>query len=256
MSNQHGYMKVADAALYYEINGKPDGWPLVMLHGGLGSSADLQPLQQYLSANYKLISIDLRGHGKSTLGQSALSYWQHQQDVQAVLQRLDIQRYALFGFSDGGIVAYRLAATQPANVSCLFTLGAQWRLVDGDPAIELLTGVSAEFWRANFADDVDYYETNNPAADFAKLVSAVKTSWLDTSATGYPAQLVKQIQCPTLVMRGDKDFLFSLLEAVALTKEIADSHFANLPLCSHAAHLEAPELVGKMLARFVMQCQL
>lgn len=253
MKNESGYIGVNGSEVYYELSGNPDGEPLLLLHGGLGSLNELTPLYKYVAADYQLISADFRGHGRSLLGDSPLSYLQYQQDTQHILSYLGIDRYSIFGFSDGGIVGYRLAAQDPGRVSCLVTLGSQWRLEADDPSIELLSGLTADFWVSQFADDVALYERTNPRPDFPKLVDAVKAVWLDTTESGYPCKLVEKIRCPTLVMRGDNDFLLSLDEAVALKSKIVGCSFANIPLTAHSSHQESPELVGEILKQFMSQ---
>ena len=224
-----------------------------MLHGGLGSCHELRPIHQYLANDYRLVSVDFRGHGKSLLGALPLSYKLYQQDVQAILRYLAIDRYAIFGFSDGGIVGYRLAAQAPSRVSCLVTLCAQWQLNAEDPSMQLLASLTADFWRTRFADDVALYERSNPEPDCSMLVDAVKQTWFDSTESGYPGNLVKRITCPTLIMRGDNDFIFSLAEAIALKTNIAACSFANIPLAAHAAHQEAPDIVGAMIKQFMSQ---
>ncbi|HIF9274963.1 alpha/beta fold hydrolase [Photobacterium damselae] len=253
MINNSGYIEVKGSSVYYEQSGNPDGDPLVMLHGGLGSIRDLDVIHEYVSSDYRLISIDFRGHGKSPLGDIPLSYAQYQNDVQDVLSHLGVTRYSLFGFSDGGIVGYRLAAQQSENVVCLVTIGSQWRLDDNDPSIEILSGLTADFWAEKFADDVAFYNISNPNPDFSKLVDTVKSVWLDTTDFGYPCGLVESIRCPTLIMRGDNDFLFSLDDAVALKANIGGSGFANIPFTTHAPHQESPDLVGAILKQFMLQ---
>ncbi|KGK12463.1 oxidoreductase [Vibrio navarrensis] len=253
MKNKNGYVSVSGSEIYYELSGNHDGKPLLMLHGGLGSLNELSSIHKYVAADYQLISIDFRGHGKSLLGDRPLNYMQYQQDVQHVLSYLGIDKYSIFGFSDGGIVGYRLAIQEPERVSCLVTLGSQWRLEADDPSVELLSGLTAEFWSSRFADDVALYEASNPKPDFPKLVDAVKAVWLDTTESGYPHKLVEKISCPTLVMRGDNDFLFSLDEAAALKSKITGCSFANIPLTGHSSHQESPELIGKMLEQFLSQ---
>ncbi|KZN45889.1 alpha/beta fold hydrolase [Pseudoalteromonas luteoviolacea] len=251
MENKKDYININGTNLYFDVSGNPKGTPLVMLHGGLGSMDELNSISPYVATNYQVIRVDFRGHGKSLLGEQPLSYLQYQKDIQALLNHLDVGQYSIFGFSDGGIVAYRLAASQPERVNCLVTLGAQWRLKPNDPSIELLSGLNEEDWLSQFADEVTYYEENNPEPNFSKLLHTVKGVWLDTTASGYPDIAVKTIKCPTLVMRGDNDFLFSLDEAVALKASITNCSFANIPLTAHSSHQESPKLVGEMLRQFL-----
>ena len=252
MKIKQGYMDAETSRLYYEIDGNPKGAPVLLLHGGLGSISNLAPIYPYLSSDHLIISTDFRGHGKSSLGHKPLSYLQYQRDIQALLRYLDIQRYSIVGFSDGGIVGYRLAAQQAQQVDCLITIGAQWRLTDNDPSIEILQGLTAEYWCSEFADDVTAYSNENPQPDFPRLLDAVKKVWLDTSSSGYPGALVEKIRCPTLIMRGDSDFLFSLEEAMILKSQIAQCHLANIPLTTHAAHQESPRITGEIIKQFML----
>lgn len=251
MKNRNGYIDVNGSKIYFEVSGNLNGEPLLMLHGGLGSLNELSSIHQYVATEYQLISVDFRGHGKSFLGNSPLSYMQYQEDIQYVLSYLNIDKYSIFGFSDGGIVGYRLAAQESERVSCLVTLGSQWRLEENDPSKELLSGLTPDFWAARFADDLAFYKSSNPEPNFPKLVDAVKAVWLDTTESGYPYDMVEKICCPTLIMRGDNDFLFSLDEAVALKLKIAGSSLANIPLTAHSSHQESPKLVGEMLKQFL-----
>ncbi|WP_445366210.1 alpha/beta fold hydrolase [Microbulbifer sp. ANSA001] len=251
MIEKSGYIEICGSPIFYELSGNPNGEPLLMLHGGLGSGKDLAPLHEYIAPDFHLISIDLRGHGRSPLAGPSLSYAQYERDIQEVLSHLGVKRYSIFGFSDGGIVGYRLAAQQSKNVVCLVTLGSQWRLEDNDPSIEALGGLTAEFWSESFPVDVESYNASNPNPDFKSLVESVKKVWLDTTGAGYPWGLVERIKCPTLIIRGDNDFLFSLDEAVALKAKIPDASFANIPFTEHASHQESPELVGMILKQFL-----
>ncbi|PSV97172.1 alpha/beta hydrolase, partial [Photobacterium lipolyticum] len=130
---------------------------------------DFNSVIDSIPEDYMIIGIDLRGHGKSTIGNKELSYAQYQSDVVAVLNHLKISSFSLFGFSDGGIVSYRLAASVSSNVEQLITLGSQWRLEENDPSIECLGGVTSGDWNEMFPDSVAYYNESNPQPDFELL---------------------------------------------------------------------------------------
>jgi pimeloyl-ACP methyl ester carboxylesterase len=246
-SGQH--LRIGAAEIYVEVTGNPAGEPLVLLHGGLGSMVDLNAVLERLPPDFRLIGIDLRGHGKSTMGSESLGYPQHQSDVETVLKRLEISAFALFGFSDGGIVACRMAAEASSGVRQLITLGAPWRLLADDPSLPILKGVTSRSWREKFPDSVAYYEKINPQPDFDALVEAAVPGWIDPH--GYPNETVRQIKCPTFIIRGDDDFLYSLGEAAELRGRIDGAAFLNIPFAAHAAHEESPEILGVAVNRFL-----
>lgn len=250
MSAHARYLHVDSADIWFEVSGNPTGRPLIMLHGSLGSMHDLEIIHRYVPSDYMIVSVDLRGHGRSTLGSEPLNYARYQKDIESLVAHLDIETYSVFGFSDGGIVGYRVAANTD-RVKRLITLGSQWRLEPGDPSIEALRSVTAEFWKKQFPDDVARYNEINPQPNFEVLIKKVKTVWLDTSIDGYPNTSVARIACPTLIMRGDEDFLLSLQETQQLVEKLADPSFMNIPFTEHEAHKEYPEVVGSAVHRFL-----
>ncbi|PKF79884.1 oxidoreductase [Vibrio sp. vnigr-6D03] len=251
MFQQEGHFNIDGASIYYEVSGNPNGKPLLMIHGGLGCMYDLMLLLDYVPEDYKVILVDLRGHGQSTLGEVALSYERYQQDVEQLLRSLNISTYSVFGFSDGGTVAYRLAASQPELVEKIVTLGSHWRLPQNDSSEAILGSVSEKMWREQFPKDVARYEEINPSPDFGALIEKVKAVWLDKTPTGYPSESIQRIGCPSLVIRGNNDFLLSANEALLAVNQLPDAEFMNVPFSAHATHQEFPEMVGFALNRFL-----
>jgi pimeloyl-ACP methyl ester carboxylesterase len=248
-SGQH--LNCGDAAIYSETAGNPAGPPLVLLHGGLGTVADFNGILASLPEHFRLLGIDLRGHGASTAGSARLSYAQYQADVEAVLAHLGIGSYRILGYSDGGIVAYRLAAAAPSRVQQLITLGAQCRLEADDPSLPAFNNLTADGVRQRFPDWVALYERVNPKPDFDVLVRAVRETWLDAGPEGYPNETVRSITAPTLIIRGDQDRLFAMREAVEVRSRIAGAAFMNIPFAGHAAHDEGKELFIMAVNRFL-----
>lgn len=98
-----------------------DGPPLVLLHGMFGASANLRGLAQALSNRRRVISVDLRNHGRSPHADS-MSYAEMAGDVRELLDRLDVSRATLAGHSMGGKVAMTLALAEPERVAALAAL--------------------------------------------------------------------------------------------------------------------------------------
>lgn len=247
------FLAVGSARLYIETAGHPAGTPLLLLHGGLGHLADFNLILDGLPPEFRLIGIDFRGHGKSTLGTEALSYALLAADVEAVLAHLGIERCALLGFSDGGIVGYRLAVQHPALISALVTVGAQWRLRAEDPEFGVLAAASAERWAARFPEELAYYQAGNPQADFTKLFRAAQTMWTDLGPSGYPQENIARIVTPTLIVRGEQDGLFSAAEAQACCDRIPGAICHNLPAAGHEAHRATPGAFLEVVNEFLRQ---
>ncbi len=139
LTHDHGsYFHYQGVDLYFKISGNLNGKTLLLLHSGLGCMTDFKSVYDNIPPSYKILLVDLRGHGKSSLGNVVLSYQQYQEDIEALLNYLNISRIAIFGISDGGILGYRLAVSKKITVTKLITLGSQWRLLNDDPSYKLL----------------------------------------------------------------------------------------------------------------------
>lgn len=245
-------IKDGDATLYFEEAGDPKGKPLVLLHGGLGNLTDFNSILGGLDDQFRCIGIDFRGHGRSTLGSKPFTYKQYQDDVVRLLEHLGINSCAILGFSDGGIVAYRIAAQAPVGVEKLVTVGAQFRLDEDDLVFEMLSGLTPEIWIDMFPESVDYYRSVNPDPDFSGLVQAIVAMWTDLSNTGYPNDTIKEISAPTLIVRGDEDHLLSLSEAAELRGKIEGGSLFNVPFSGHEVLKDTPDLFLKVLNDFLL----
>ena len=251
LNGQH--LQIEDARIYFETAGNPNGQPLLLLHGGLGSIIDFNGILERLPSQFSFIGIDLRGHGRSTTGSARLSYARYQSDVEAVLTYLNISSVSIIGFSDGGIVGYRMAAEENSKVQKLVTLGAQWRLKEDDPSFSMLAGLTADMWMEMFPDSVRYYEKVNPNPDFNALVEKVVGLWTDLGPTGYPGEAVQIIKCPLLIVRGDDDELLSLSEAGELRSLVKGSGLLNIPFAGHEVHKDSPDIFAIAADDFLTQ---
>ncbi len=121
-----GYAPVNGLHLYYEIHG--EGEPLVLIHGG-GSTiesnwARILPL---LAKSHRVIAIEEQGHGHTKAIDRPFTFENTADDVAALLDHLEIGRADLFGFSNGGQVALRVANRHPRKVRKLVIASAPFR---------------------------------------------------------------------------------------------------------------------------------
>src|SRR5438105_13930619 len=110
---QTGYAPVNGLKMYYEIHGRT-GEPLVLIHGG-GSTiesnwARVLPL---LAKSHRVIAIEEQGHGHTKAIDRPFTFENTADDVAALLDHLKIDRADLFGFSNGGQIALRVANRHP-----------------------------------------------------------------------------------------------------------------------------------------------
>ena len=84
--------------IYYEVYG--EGKPIFIFHGGVGSSYELGSIIDDLRYNYKVIAISTRGHGRSEVGNSPLTYEQKANDMVAIMKSITSQPAQIIIFSE------------------------------------------------------------------------------------------------------------------------------------------------------------
>ncbi|MFT3975218.1 MAG: alpha/beta hydrolase [Amaricoccus sp.] len=245
------HLEVAGARLWVEEIGRPDGPPVLLLPGGLGTINDFDALTPHLAPHARLIGLDSRGHGGSTLGRARLSYARLAADVQAVAAQLGLEGVTLLGFSDGAITGLRLAAAGWPRLARLATIGATWRLLPDDPVAALIGGITPESFRETSRDAWSVYHAANPEPDLAGLIAQIRRLWLDPGTDGYPGESVRSIACPVLLMRGNADPYATRAETVALAERIPGARLLDFPWSGHGLHVDAPVVVADLLRRFL-----
>ena len=106
------YVQAGDAKIYYEVYGK--GKPLFVFHGGgVGTPYEMGQLIDKLQQDYQVIAVSTRGHGRSEIGHSPLTYEQKAEDMLAVMNAVTNESAILLGFSDGAYTAYKVASMYP-----------------------------------------------------------------------------------------------------------------------------------------------
>jgi pimeloyl-ACP methyl ester carboxylesterase len=117
-----GYAPANGVRYYYEIHGQ--GEPLLLLHGGLGSIQMFGPVLPALARGRQVIAVDLHGHGRTALGDRAISMIDMGDDLATVLRELGYAQVDVMGYSMGGGVAFQLAARHPEMVRRLVLVSA------------------------------------------------------------------------------------------------------------------------------------
>ena len=248
-------LATGDARIFVSEAGNPSGPPIVLLHGGLGSRMDFEPLARLLAPAHRLIALDSRGHGRSTLGRVPLSYRQLADDMTAALQQLGLTEAGIIGHSDGGIVGLRLAAAAILRPRFLIAVGAHWHLPENDPSRGIFGALTLARWREKFPESIRRYEAENPEPDFPRLFAATLAMWMDDGPDSYPGTTVRTISCPLLVIRGDDDFLVSPAQASGLVEQVKGARLLNLPFAGHGLLEDAPEDALPAITRFIAAAQ-
>ena len=220
--------------LYFAIFNKTAKEPVILLHGGFGSSADWSFEVPLLSATHKVIVMDTRGHGRSAMDNLPFSYEQFAADLTVLMDRLHIRQSSIVGWSDGGITGLVMAIQHPSRVNKLFTYGSNYNKsgekdepFDSLLAAKFMMRAKANYRRLSPTPD----GFSNFRAQIAKMYATQPN--LDTIA-------LHSIHLPVVIGCGDHEQFYTLAHFESLAKLIPGAALRVLPAVSHGGPWQDP----------------
>jgi pimeloyl-ACP methyl ester carboxylesterase len=243
--------------------------PPVVLLAGFGLNHEVWDNEvRVLSARHRVLCIDLRGTGRSDKPAGPYGMEDLAGDVEAVLDRLDLRDVTLVGWSFGGQVSFRIAATGNARVARLALVAsngvrasASEAFPFGPPAEKLepvlvraeeerriptrRRTVSSGFAAEPDGDLVDWLVRCQLQMPSWAAVPCYHT-YLHTDQTAD----VDAVRLPVLQVIGDRDPVTSPDGARWLHERLADSRLVVIPECGHYPMFEAPGPFRDELVRF------
>lgn len=180
-----------------------------------------------------------------------LSYQLLQEDAEYILTRLGINKLSVIGFSDGGIIGYRLALGNKVKITHLVAIAAGWHHETNPETIAMLKHITGPWWKKRHPEYFKKYHRLNLNGDFDLLVDKCVSMWLDQTASGYPDERIREIKCKLLLIRGDADFLIPLKSLTDIKSFLPQTQFLNIPCATHAVLEEKPEVCLKYIEQFL-----
>jgi len=172
---QHGnYFRTGGLDLYYEVHGSDGAHPpLVLLHGGLTTIvASFSEVLPALARTRRVIAVEQQGHGHTADIDRPLSYEQMAEDTIALLRHLGLEGADFFGYSDGGVIALRIAIRYPQFVRRVAVFGTALNNDGLDPEILAeMAGMKPEDAPTELRDA--YVAVAPHPEDWTKLVTKV-----------------------------------------------------------------------------------
>ena len=119
------FLDVGGVRAHVREEGDPEGIPIVLVHGSMGSLHMWEGWARELSGKARLISVDLPGHGLTGLWpRDEYTIDAYADFLEVGVDTLNLDRFVLAGHSIGGAVAWTFAATRPDRVSQLILIDA------------------------------------------------------------------------------------------------------------------------------------
>ncbi|MFQ5898290.1 MAG: alpha/beta fold hydrolase [Candidatus Methylomirabilia bacterium] len=246
--------------LYYEVHGQ--GAPLALLHGFAGTARSWAPQVPTLSARYRLILYDARGHwrSESPKGAGAYSHEIAVEDLRALLDHLGAGPTIIGGLSMGGVIALAFYASYPQRVRGLILCDSgpgfknperreQWTR-SRERAAELLEreGMSG-FAKSRYAE-LDYYTSNEIMLQHDPVGLAHVNRKILVIPDSRLIDLLPRVAVPTLVLVGAEDIEYRAA-ADYMARKIPGAERVVLEKAGHGANVDQPEAFNQAILDFL-----
>ncbi len=254
---ESGHAPVNGIKMYYEVHGRRDGVPLVLLPGG-GSTIEVtfSRVLPVFARSRRVIAVEEQGHGRTTDRNAPVTFDSSADDVAALLRYLKVDQADILGFSNGASVALQVAIRHPRLVRKLVFASS----------ITKRDGAQPRLWE--FMKQADFSNMPQPLKDaFLRVnpdVGQLKTMHDKDAARmrsfkDVADDAVRSVRAPTLIVLGDQDIVRPE-HAVELTRLISGARLLILP-GGHGDYLgEAvmtrkesryPELTARLIEEFL-----
>lgn len=253
-----------DDRIHIEISGHPDKPPLI-LHHALGANLDMWRHQlDVLEPHFRVIRMDMRGHGKSLALPSPYSMEELAGDVVLVMDALGIERSRFLGLSIGGMVGQALALNHPDRLECLVIsnttsqmpveMGPLWdgRIQDVvDGGMETQIAMTLSRW---FTDDY--------AQGHGEVLDWISSMVLGTSPEGFVGccEAIKlldftdrlgEIDIPCLIIAGGQDPGIPPEKSEEIHERVRGSRLEIIEEAAHLSNVQAADEFNKLVLSFL-----
>ena len=245
------------------ISDTGQGFPLVLVHGYLGSSEMWCLQRDYLSKFFRVISPALPGFGESHEAQSLDSINDMANFVINIIDEKKIDKFNLLGHSMGGMIVQEIAklAGDRINKLICFATGSigeipgRFEPIDETRKRLKEEGSDISFsrvpkkWFVKGDKDKNYYLCANAVQNVS---SETADNALKAMKNWSGIDNLKNIKNKTLIVWGDKDTSYNFDQVDTLNKNIKNSKLEIFKDCAHNAHLEEADKFNKLIKDFII----
>ncbi|KXH86907.1 2-succinyl-6-hydroxy-2,4-cyclohexadiene-1-carboxylate synthase [Sporosarcina sp. HYO08] len=249
--------------IHVEIDGDEHLPAIVFLHGFTGSTATWRDVMRRLHGKYRMIAIDLTGHGQTSVPEEAARYAMEEQtaDLEALFKLLALDRFTLVGYSMGGRVALGYTVQYPKRVESLVLESASPGLkTEAERAVRRESDrlLSARITNEGLSKFVDFWE-GIPLFHSQKALpeenrKLIRKERLGQRAEGLAGSLngigtgsqpsywesLKTILASVTLITGEIDGKFVTI-AREMEHMFLSARHVTVPQAGHAVHVEKPE---------------
>lgn len=229
------YWKADDGSLiHYDVLGRErEKGTLLLLPGLLGSiSSQWRAFVEPLSAAYRLILADLRGHGRSTNEAGELRPDRMTEDILGLLDHLQAEVVHLAGYDFGGYLGLMSHLYRPQRIRSLTMFATKFYWTQ-KAAMRMAGQLDPDVMVANAPSYADRLALEHGGSHWRALVRQAADMIVYLAEEGITEGMAARAQCPVLVCVGDRDELVPLQESQRLSRLLPNGSLLVLPGTGH-----------------------
>jgi len=246
------------------------GLPIVFLHAFPLNRTMWAGQEHALSSQFRIITIDLRGHGESDAPLWRYTLEQSADDVRVLLDHLSIRQAVFVGLSMGGYILFAFYRKCADRVKGLI-------LADTRAQADTAEGRDGRFQMAQTAHkagpsaiaDLMIPKLLSPMSIQTKLdlvqhvramiqgnqISGIAGDLMAMADRPDSVTLLNQITCPTQIIVGELDLATPPSDAKLMAEQIPHAHLTIIPNAAHLANLEQPETFNQIVSAFALNLE-
>jgi pimeloyl-ACP methyl ester carboxylesterase len=205
---------------------------LLLLHGAIGSAAQLQALKDKLSEHFHVHAIEFSGHGQTAFA-TDFSIAQFADELHAYIKANQLHQPHVMGYSMGGYVALKLATEHPQALGKIMTLATKfhWDPETASREIKMLNPEKIEEKLPAFAQVL---EARHQSIGWKKVL-AKTAEMMIAMENANPLQKTdfEKISNPVRISIGDRDQMVTLEETIHVFRQIQNASFQIFPETPH-----------------------
>lgn len=248
--------------LHHTLEGPVTGARVLLLHPVGIDLTFLAPLAALLATRYRVMRMDLRGHGQSPLLPLAQSLEDFAGDVHETLAHTGFAPCTVTGFSFGGMVAQTLALRHPADVAALIPCACPCTLTPERRTLSRARGDDAERSGMGAVIDATMERWFTPAFRHSAKAQAARTHLLERDARGWAQgwramanidvlPRLPTLRVPTLCIAGELDISSTPANVQQIANNIPGAQYQAVPGAPHMLFIEQPDAVARAMQPFL-----
>ena len=239
------------------------GPAVVLIHGVGGDASNWDAIVPQLSQEFRVVRVDLRGHGRSSPITAPCRIEDFARDVTHLMDALDVRAARVVGFSLGGLVAQSLALEHAQRVEKLVLIGTAAGRSDAERArlqsrlAEMKSGgvarVAASSRDVWFTEAFQQAHPEKVEARVKQLLATDPASYMHAYAVFAATDLAERLHAiavPTLIVTGENDVSGTAAMARRMHASIRGSQLRILPGLRHSLLIETPQQIAALLTQF------